>query len=511
MSKPLRVLIIEDSDFDAQLLLHLLKKGGYKIEHRRVETASELQEALLQDWNLVISDYNLPRFSAPEALEMVQKSGHDWPFIVVSGAIGEGTAVAAMKAGAHDYLMKDNLTRLVPVVERELREAGNREARRHAKDALLLSEMRYRLLWETASDAVIMFDREGRINFANPAVAQVFGYAPGELIGESIFSLQLPELHWEPGEGIRHFLKEIPPGEIGHGRKAHETSGVKKNGAEFPMEVAMSHMQMDGQDWFVGFFRDITERKRTEAELSKSQEQFRVAHEIRQHLFPETAPSLPGFDIAGSSCPAEATGGDYFDYLQMPGGCAGLVIGDVSGHGVGPALLMAETRAYLRILSRTNDNLGHILSQANEVLVEDLSMERYVTLFMAKLDPSDRSFCYVNAGHVPAYRFNPQGEIIDIYKRTGCPLGLRSQASYQPSPSISLSPGQLLLLLTDGFEEAVSPDETFFGVERVFEVIRKNQHRSARDILAALYEELRNFTKNSPQLDDLTAIVLKAV
>ncbi|MGV3774831.1 MAG: SpoIIE family protein phosphatase [Verrucomicrobiales bacterium] len=507
MSKPLRALIIEDSDFDAQLILHLLKKGGYKVEHRRVETADELRDALKLEWNLVIADYNLPSFSAPEALEMVQKSGHDWPFIVVSGAIGEGTAVAAMKAGAHDYLMKDNLTRLVPVIERELREAANREARRHAKEALLLSEMRYRLLWETATDAVIMFDRDGRINFANPAVVEVFGYQPGELKGESVFLLQRNDVHWEPQQGIREFLRASPEGE--ENRKARETVGIKKDGAEFPMELAMSHMEMEGEDWFVGFFRDITERKRTEAELLKSQEQFRVAHDIQQHLFPETPPLLPGFDIAGSSYPAEATGGDYFDYLFMPGGCIGVVVGDVSGHGVGPALLMAETRAYLRILARTNDNIGKVLSQANEVLAEDVGLERYVTMFLTKLDPTDRSMCYINAGHVPGYHFNSKGEIIGALKRTGVPLGLRPKSVYEPSGNIQLEAGQVLLLLTDGFEEAVCPDETFFGTERVFEVVRRMQNRPAREILSALYEELRNFTRDAPQLDDLTAIVIK--
>src|ERR1044071_7356619 len=124
MPRPLRVLMIEDSDFDSDLLLAMLERGGYKVTHTRVETAETLRKALENDWEIVIADYNLPQFDALAALDIVKTSGKDVPFIIVSGGIGESTAVAAMKAGAHDYLMKDNLARLLPVVERELREIG---------------------------------------------------------------------------------------------------------------------------------------------------------------------------------------------------------------------------------------------------------------------------------------------------------------------------------------------------------------------------------------------------
>jgi DNA-binding NtrC family response regulator len=119
MPRGLRVLMIEDSDFDSELLLALLNRGGYEVTHTRVETAAELRKALEKDWDIVIADYNLPQFDALAALGIVKECGKDIPFIIVSGGIGESTAVAAMKAGAHDYLMKGNLARLVPVVERD--------------------------------------------------------------------------------------------------------------------------------------------------------------------------------------------------------------------------------------------------------------------------------------------------------------------------------------------------------------------------------------------------------
>jgi sigma-B regulation protein RsbU (phosphoserine phosphatase) len=506
MAGRLRVLLIEDSDFDATLLVRILGKGGYELEHERVETAKELAKALERDWDLIIADYNLPQFSAPDALEMVKNTGRDIPFIIVSGAIGETTAVSAMKAGAHDYLMKGNLARLLPVIDRELREAKNREGRRQTKEALRESELRYRLLWETATDAVVLFDQNGLIDFVNPAVEEMFGYKPEELVGREVFMLQPEDVHWSNRGGIKRYLKSGVPGRKW---RARETVGARKDGAEFPVEVAFSNMQVETKSWFVVFFRDITERKRAEKELQENQEQFRVAREIQQHLFPKSAPQFDGFDIAGRTFPADATGGDYFDFLTMLEGCIGLVTGDVTGHGVGPALLMAETRAYLRILAKTNTDAGVILTKANRVLAEDVGYERYVTLFLARLDPAHRKVAYVNAGHIPGYIFGASGEVIATLKRTGVPLGLRPDTVYTESAEIELAPGQLLLQLTDGFEEAVSPEEEMFGTERVLELVKKTREQSAADIVQALYHAFQEFTGNAPQLDDLTAIVIK--
>jgi sigma-B regulation protein RsbU (phosphoserine phosphatase) len=506
MGTPLRVLLIEDSEFDATLLLRILRKGGYDLAHERVETAEQLTAALQHKWDLVIADYNLPRFSAPEALEMVQNNGRDIPFIIVSGAIGETTAVSAMKGGAHDYLMKGNLARLLPVIERELREAQNREGRRQAKDALRESELRYRLLWETATDAVILFDETGRIHFVNPAVEEIFGYKPSDLVGRDVFILQPETIHWSSKGGLKRYLKTATPGRKW---RARETVGMKQGGLEFPVEAAYSNIQMGNQFWFVVFFRDITERKQAEKELRENQEQFRIAREIQQHLFPKAAPALQGFDIAGQSYPADATGGDYFDIMSMLQGCLGVVIGDVTGHGVGPALLMAETRAYLRILAKTNSDAGIILTKANRVLAEDLGYERFVTLFLARLDPQSCRLAYVNAGHVPGYILDARGRVVNVLKRTGLPLGLRPDTEYHETGEIHLSPGQIFAMLTDGFEEAQNAADEMFGTERVVGIIQQNRQLSAAAIVEKLRQAVVEFSGAAPQLDDLTAIIIK--
>ncbi len=507
MKTPLRVLVVEDSEFDARMLITLLRKGGYEPTFERVETTEAMSAALdTKPWDLVLADYNLPTFSAPAALQLLQGKNLDLPFIIISGGIGEDIAVAAMKAGAHDYLMKGNLARLVPAVERELREAAHRAARSAAEQAVRDSELRYRLLWETATDAVILMDTDSVIQFANPAVENVFGYKPAELVGQNL-TLLLPErLRHDHTEGFTRYLLS---GVRDSRRRIVETVGLRKENEEVLIEIAFNDMELQGKRWFVAFIRDITERKRAEQELREHEEQFRVAREIQQHLFPKTSPQLPGFDIAGASYPAEATGGDYFDYIPMVHDGLGVVVGDVTGHGIGPALLMAETRAYLRVVALNRDDVGEILTRANRVLAEDVGYERYVTLLLARIDAAERKLTYASAGHPPGYVLTPTGEVRLQLKRTGIPLSIKADTQYHSAPTVTLAPGELVLLLTDGIEEAMSPAGELFGLERTLAVIKSHRDWPARQMVEAIYRAVRDFSGDTPQLDDLTAMVIK--
>src|SRR6516162_5896901 len=143
--KPLRVLLADDSENDVVILLHALRKAGYAPSYERVSSAQAMREALRkQSWDVVISDYEMPGFGGFEALQLLKDSGQDIPFILVSAVVSEETAVAAMKAGAHDYIMKRKLARLAPAIERELREAQTRAARKAAEEALRVSENQLR-------------------------------------------------------------------------------------------------------------------------------------------------------------------------------------------------------------------------------------------------------------------------------------------------------------------------------------------------------------------------------
>lgn len=179
--KPLRLIIVEDSEDDMLLLLLELKRGGYEPDYIRVETAEDLKKAL-QDgsWDLIISDHAMPYFSSPEALVILQESGLDLPLIIVSSIIGEEVAVSAMKAGAHDYIMKNNLARLVPVVERALYDARVRSERRKMEAALRESEARFRRLADNARDLIYRINLvpERSFEYVSPSVEEIVGYTP---------------------------------------------------------------------------------------------------------------------------------------------------------------------------------------------------------------------------------------------------------------------------------------------------------------------------------------------
>ena len=335
MSEILRVLIIEDSALDAKVLVGLIQAGGYEVTSERVETAEQYTRALENEvWDIILADYNLPEFNGSEGLRLLQESGRDIPFIVISGGIGEDLAVQIMKSGAHDYLMKGNLARL-------------------------------------------------------------------------------------------------------------------------------------------------------------------------------EAPQLDGLELAGLTESAEQTGGDYYDFVPMSNGDYGLVVGDVTGHGIGPALLMAETRAYLRILAADLDDVGEILTRANRVLTEDTGSERFVTLLFVRLSPKTGTVCYASAGHPPALWLDCSGHLKRELKRTGIPLGIRPDTEYTVSEDFPLEPGDLLALMTDGVEESTSEDGEMFGKERIVQTLGTHQVESAAEIVAGLHEAGRSHEAADHQPDDFTTIVLK--
>ncbi len=194
MRSQLHVLIVEDVEDDLLLLLRELRRGGYALDYVRVDTADEMQAALdRQTWDMVIADYSLPAFSAPAALEVLQQRQLDLPFIIVSGTIGEEVAVAAMKAGAHDYIIKGNLARLLPAVERELRDAEERHKRQIAEQALQDSEARFRYLSVASPMGIFQTDLQGKCLYTNPRWQKIAGLTLEQSLGDGWLQSIYPE------------------------------------------------------------------------------------------------------------------------------------------------------------------------------------------------------------------------------------------------------------------------------------------------------------------------------
>ena len=188
--KHLSILIVEDSESDTGLILRQFQQAHYTVSHERVEIADQMRSALeRQPWDLIIADYSLPQFDAPSALAVLQKSGLDIPFIVVSGTIGEETAIALMKAGAHDCIMKHHLPRLVPAVERELSEAETRRAKRQADDKIRQAAEEWTRTFDSITDLVSIQDTEYRLVKVNQSYAQAFNMTPDALIGKRCYEV----------------------------------------------------------------------------------------------------------------------------------------------------------------------------------------------------------------------------------------------------------------------------------------------------------------------------------
>ncbi|MFZ5862928.1 MAG: EAL domain-containing response regulator [Nitrospirota bacterium] len=264
--KPLRVLIVDDSDDDALLILRELRRGGYEPAHQRVDTASALETALdAQPWDVILSDYTMPSFSGAEALAQVRARGDDVPFLFVSGTIGEEFAVSAVRAGANDYILKKSLKRLPLAVDRELSDAESRRGYARVKDDYRASEARFRNILRLAADAVILVDEAHRIMVFNQGAETIFGYTAAEATGQ-LMDVLLPERY---AAVHRRYLQDLALAPEMSQRMGHrgELYGRRKDGSEFPVETSVSKLIENGRIAFTIILRDVTERKEAEERM----------------------------------------------------------------------------------------------------------------------------------------------------------------------------------------------------------------------------------------------------
>jgi two-component system, cell cycle sensor histidine kinase and response regulator CckA len=262
MKTPLRVLFVEDSEDDTFLIVEDLKRAGFDPVFERVDTAADLAAALnRKSWDVVISDYSMPSFSGAAAFELFQLSGQDIPFISVSGsALGEKSAVAMMKAGVHDYIMKDDRSRLAPVIERELKAAMVRREQKREQAAAA----HFAAVVESSEDAIISKTLDGTVVSWNKAAEFIYGYTALEMIGRPISVLAPPSRVDE----LTDILLQIRRGER---VPRFETVRVRKDGRHVDLSMTVSPIK-DSSGEVIGvstIARDISERRREESERLK--------------------------------------------------------------------------------------------------------------------------------------------------------------------------------------------------------------------------------------------------
>jgi phosphoserine phosphatase RsbU/P len=237
-----------------------------------------------------------------------------------------------------------------------------------------------------------------------------------------------------------------------------------------------------------------------------------IAREVQERLFPQKLPVIPGLDFAGHCRPALGVGGDYYDFLALPNENLGIAIGDVSGKGIGAALMMASLQASLRSeATRAPENLAAAVANINRLVYEASSSNRYATFFYGQYDPARGRFDYVNAGHNPPMLFHRPGgtEAVTRLEPGGTVVGLLEDVSYEQG-SVLVNPGDTLVFYTDGISEAMNLADEEWGEERLMDAIREWRGASAQELLESLFSSATGFAGAAPQHDDMTLVVLRA-
>jgi PAS domain S-box-containing protein len=355
---------------------------------------------------------------------------------------------------------------------------------------------------EQTADAIIITDNKAIIEYVNPAFELTTGFTSLEALGNTPMILKSGA---HDDAFYRNLWSTILSGQVFRATLTNR----KKNGEVFFAEQTITPMRDSTGNitHFVTVIKDVTDMRK----LQEQQFQMSLARAVQQQFYRMPPPRIEGFDLAGAAFPADAIGGDYFDFVLLPDNCIGIAIGDVSGHGVSSALLMAELRAYLRAYAQQSSDIGEILTLVNNALVSDLEQGRYATLIFCRLHPAYGTLVYANAGHTPGFILDSRGTVKRSLDSTDIPLGFLPDHKFGCSDPISLYPDDILTLLTDGITDAEKPDQSWFGVEPALECIHAHRKESARDIVNKLYQVVRDFADGMPQTDDITAIICKVM
>lgn len=380
-------------------------------------------------------------------------------------------------------------------------------SRRHTEDELRRSEDRFQLAiqatdagiwdWDVASDGV----------YFSPRWKSMLGYEDGEIAND--FHEWRSRLHPDDAprakEAIEaYFRGDTPEYEFEH-RLRHRDGSWRSIIAR-----GIAIRDADGEPVrMVGSHLDVTKRRQAEQSLRENEMQLLTAERIQRHFLPHEAPRFAHYDIAGFLQPADYAGGDAFDYLPRSPNTLDVVVSDVSGHGLGPALLMASTHTLLRLLSRTPNTLDSIAHQANQFLCEETLDDQFVSMILLELDARTGLVSFVNAGHPPAYVMDARGRVKARLERTGPLLSIEPDAGYPTGVPVRLEPGDVLLALTDGVLEARRRHGGEFGEERLLEVLRRTRGECADTITHAIYDAVLAY-RGEPRLeDDVTLVAVR--
>jgi PAS domain S-box-containing protein len=366
-----------------------------------------------------------------------------------------------------------------------------------AEEEIRRREEKYRRIIESTGEGFILLNKNFEITEVNTAFCQLVGTSPENVIGKSPLDFATEE--------FRHFLttnrKEILYGLC----RDFEGALISSRSEDIPILAHGDTLRNDKGE-IIGTMAFITN-------MSEHKKSLRLASEVQKSLLPQGCQQLQGIEIVGKTKACDEVGGDYYDFLEV---CEGretllnVVVGDVTGHGVDAALLMTSARAFLRMCVQQRVGISQIVTELNRHLAVDfLSTGRFMTLFYVSIDRAKESLRWVRAGHDPAIIYDPLKDEFEELKGTGLALGVDRDFIFEENGRTGLRSGQVIAIGTDGIWDACNKDKILFGKNRFREILRENAHRSAHEIIEAVYGELSIFTHGLKQTDDITLVVMK--
>jgi len=370
-------------------------------------------------------------------------------------------------------------------------------------------------------DATMAINLEGKVITWNHAMEELTGIAKEQILGKGDYEYSLP--FYGDRKPMLADLVLMPEAEV-ESRYTH----VTREGDTLVVDTFIPNLGSGRYFWAkasplydpqgkvtgaIETIRDITERREMEGRLARSNAELQIAAEIQQSFMPEIIPKINGFDIAARSVMAKEVGGDFFDVIpfeiiSLGKGKLGILIADVSGKGVPAALFMALSRIVVRVNALWHRDPAEAIYHSNNIIAQDSKAGMFVTLFYGTLSEKDRTLTYVNAGHNPPIICRKKDGSLEELMPTGIVLGAVENRDYA-SCTVDIGPGDVIVLYTDGVTESINKDEEMFGEDRLKSVIIENADLSTNEILEKILNEVRQFTGDMPQFDDITLMVIK--
>jgi DNA-binding NarL/FixJ family response regulator len=477
----IRLLLVEDDPSDADLTLERLDEAGgprFQVTHE-TRLSSALDRLAEGGTDVVLLDLDLPDSRGIATCERVLEAHPGVPVVVLTGTEDSQIGVRAVQRGAQDFLSKDHLdpdalARAIRyAVERHALVASAEIASREAKE----SAARLRNLIGRSPEGFLVVDQGRSVRFVNPAAGTLLGIPPEDLLG---CTLTLP----------------LPSGD------AREVTVPRADGTCFPAEMRVAALEWEGGPAWLVSLHDLSDRKRAE--------RVAIAQAVQRAFLPERQRLVKGdLLLSGRNELCEDASGDYYDFVELPDGRVVVAIGDVTGHGLGPAMLMAQGRAFLRAFCRTMTDAARVMAELNEALAADMTSGRFMTMFLAFVEPGTGRMTWCNAGHVPPLLRRAGSAEVERLEPSGPVLGIKRDVQFGVREEERLEPGDVLFLCSDGATEASRPDGERFGFERVIEVLRAQADEDPDELLDSMRSSLHRWTDGRPLQDDLTMVAVQ--